>query len=132
MACFLFNVSQSCYRYPAGLDHDNIQIADWLIKLSNNNKTCGCRLCFLYLGHVKSYLWNEEHCSARPAYRIYKELKPNRRIKPNKRIHPTQPETLTVPIAKNESWPIEFMHDQPSDGRKYRIDNLIDDYNRES
>jgi putative transposase len=33
---------------------------------------------------------------------------------------------------QNESWSMDFMHDQLSDGRSYRIHNVIDDYNRES
>ena len=40
--------------------------------------------------------------------------------------------TLIVPMAKNESWSMDFMHDQLSDGRNYRVHNVIDDYNRES
>ena len=74
----------------------------------------------------------EEHCSARRVNRIYKELELNLRIKPNKRIKREQPEPLAVPTAKNESWSMDFMHDQLSDGRSYRVHNVIDDYNRES
>ena len=37
-----------------------------------------------------------------------------------------------MPCAQNESWSMDFMHDQLSDGRSYRFHNVIDDYNRES
>ncbi len=40
--------------------------------------------------------------------------------------------TLIVAMAKNESWSMDFMHDQLSDGSNYRVHNVIDDYNRES
>lgn len=127
MACLIFNVSQTCYRYKALLKEENVQIAEWLIKLTNENKTWGFKLCYLYLRNVKGYGWNHKRI-----YRIYKELELNLRIKPNKRIKREQPETLAVPTAKNESWSMDFMHDQLSDGRSYRVHNVIDDYNRES
>ena len=127
MACLIFKVSQTCYRYKARLDQENIQIADWLIKLTNEHKTWGFKLCFLYLRNIKNYQWNHKR-----VYRIYKELELNLRIKPNKRIKREQPEPLAVPTAKNESWSMDFMHDQLSDGRSYRVHNVIDDYNRES
>ncbi|WP_179989081.1 MULTISPECIES: transposase, partial [unclassified Acinetobacter] len=127
MACLIFKVSQTCYRYKARSDQENIQIADWLIKLTNEHKTWGFKLCFLYLRNIKNYQWNHKR-----VYRIYKELELNLRIKPNKRIKREQPETLAVPTAKNESWSMDFMYDQLSDGRSYRVHNVIDDYNRES
>lgn len=127
MACLIFKVSQTCYRYKARLDEENQQIAEWLIQLTNDHKTWGFKLCFLYLRNVKKYKWNHKR-----VYRIYKELELNLRIKPNKRIKREQPEPLAVPTAKNESWSMDFMHDQLSDGRSYRVHNVIDDYNRES
>ncbi|WP_424915610.1 M20/M25/M40 family metallo-hydrolase [Achromobacter mucicolens] len=39
--------------------------------------------------------------------------------------------TATVPSALNESWSMDFMHDQLADGRTIRLFNVIDDYNRE-
>lgn len=128
----MFKVSQTCYRYTAQIQEQNVIIADWLSKLTSENKTWGFKLCFLYLRNVKGYPWNEEHCSARHVYRIYRELELNLRIKPNKRIKREQPKPLEVPMAKNESWSMDFMHDQLSDGRNYRVHNVIDDYNRES
>jgi putative transposase len=127
MACLIFKVSQTCYRYKARLDEENQQIAEWLIQLTNDHKTWGFKLCFLYLRNVKKYKWNHKR-----VYRIYKELELNLRIKPNKRIKREQPEPLAVPTAKNESWSMDFMYDQLSDGRSYRVHNVIDYYNRES
>jgi putative transposase len=31
----------------------------------------------------------------------------------------------------NNSWSVDFMHDQISDGRSFRTFNVIDDFNRE-
>ena len=60
------------------MDQENIQIADWLIKLTNEHKTWGFKLCFLYLRNIKNYQWNHKR-----VYRIYKELELNLRVNPN-------------------------------------------------
>ena len=53
------------------------------------------------------------------------------RIKTKKRLVREKPEALAVPQAINETWSMDFMHDQLADGRSYRLFNVIDDYNRE-
>jgi len=42
-----------------------------------------------------------------------------------------KPLPLAVPVAINHSWSMDFMHDQPADGRSIRLFNVIDDFNRE-
>jgi putative transposase len=83
-------------------------------------------LCFLFLRNVKGYPWNHKR-----VYRIYRELELNLRIKPKKRIVREKPEPLAVPEVINDSWSMDFMHDGLSDGRSFRLFNVIDDFNRE-
>ena len=45
--------SQTCYPYKAKLDAENDLIADWLVRLTNNQRNWGFGLCFLYLRNVK-------------------------------------------------------------------------------
>jgi putative transposase len=59
------------------------------------------------------------------------ELELNLRIKPRKRLVREKPEPLAVPEAINQCWSMDFMHDQLSDGRSFRLLNVIDDSNRE-
>ena len=127
VACELFVVSQTCYRYQAKRNAENELIADWLIRLTANRKNWGFGLCFLFLRNVKGYPWNHKR-----VYRIYKELELNLRIKPKKRLVREKPETLAVPDAINQVWSMDFMHDQLQDGRSFRLFNVIDDFNRES
>jgi hypothetical protein len=49
------------------------------------------------------------------------------RIKPRRRIERNKPQPLSIPAAINETFSIDFMHDQLSDGRSYRTLNAIDD-----
>lgn len=126
LACAAFGISQTCYRYQALLSDENTELADWLIRLTNNQRNWGFGLCYLYLRNVKGYRWNHKR-----VYRIYRELELNLRIKPRKRLVREKPEPLAVPEAINQCWSMDFMHDQLSDGRGFRLLNVIDDYNRE-
>jgi len=38
LACQAFGISQTCYRYKAKLNMENVLIADWLIKLTNSQR----------------------------------------------------------------------------------------------
>lgn len=126
LACQAVGISETCYRYQSKLNAENELIADWLIRLTHNQRNWGFGLCFLYLRNVKHFDWNHKR-----VYRIYRELELNLRIKPKKRIVREKPEPLSVPERINDCWSMDFMHDQLSSGRSYRLFNVIDDYNRE-
>ena len=126
LACSLFRVSQSCYRYKPVLSGENAVIADWLIRLTHAWRDWGFGLCYLHLRNVKGFAWNHKR-----VYRIYKELELNLRIKPKKRLVREKPEPLAVPESINQCWSMDFMHDQLADGRSIRLFNVIDDFNRE-
>ena len=76
--------------------------------------------------NVQGFVWNHKR-----VYRIYRELELNLRIKPKKRLAREKPQALSVPEQINEVWSMDFMHDQLSDGRSFRLFNVIDDFNRE-
>jgi putative transposase len=127
LACQAFGVSESCYRYVAKLSDENQLIADWLLKITDNHRSWGVGLCYLYLRNVKDFAWNHKR-----VYRIYRELELNLRIKPRKRIVREKPDALVVPLRPNQVWSMDFMHDQLSDSRSFRLLNIIDDFNREA
>ena len=60
LACQAFGISQTCYRYRAKLDAENALVADWLVRLTNNQRNWGFGLCFLYLRNVKGFKCNRE------------------------------------------------------------------------
>ena len=126
LACNAFCVSETCYRYQSILSSENEKIADWLIRLTERDSDWGFGLCFDYLRNVKGFSWNHNR-----VYRIYCELALNLRIKPRRRLKRNKPEPLKEPLRPNQVWSMDFMHDQLSDGRSYRLFNVIDDYRRE-
>ena len=129
LACTAFGISETCYRHQAKREAENEEIANWLIRLTDNNRNWGFGLCYLYLRNVKGFGWNHKRI-----YRIYRAQELNLRIKPKKRVvrEKLVTLTLTVPASINQVWPMDFMHDQLSDGRCIRLFNVIDDFNREA
>jgi len=126
LACEAFVISETCDRYQPTLSNENAEIADWLFRLTHNQRNWGFGLCFLYMRNVKGFRWNHKR-----VYRIYRELKLNLRIKPKKRLVREKPEPLAVPETINQVWSMDFMHDRLEDGRAFRLFNVIDDFNRE-
>ena len=59
-------------------------------------------------------------------------MKLNIRRRAKKRLPERIKEPLTVATTPNETWSIDFMNDSLVDGRKFRLLNVIDDFNRES
>lgn len=127
VACETFRISQSCYRYQGRYKVENEKIANWLLRLTDNHRTWGFMLCFLYLRNVRGFTWNHKR-----VYRIYRALELNLRIKPRKRLVRQVPEPLAEPAHINEVWSMDFMQDQLADGRSIRALNVIDDFNREA
>ena len=125
-ACRALFISLSCYRYQPVYSDENALIAQWLIRLTEEHRSWGFGLCFLYLRNVRGFRWNHKR-----VYRIYRELELNLRIKPKKRLIREKPEPLSVPEAINQVWSMDFMHDTLTNGRPYRLLNVIDDFNRE-
>ena len=126
LACKIFGISQTCYSYQPKLANENAIIADWLLRLTTAHKGWGFGLCFDHLRNVKKFEWNHKR-----VYRIYRELELNLRIKPKRRLKRDKPDALSVPIAINQVWSMDFMSDSLQDGRSIRTFNVIDDYNRE-
>jgi putative transposase len=72
-------------------------------------------------------IWNHKRIE-----RVYKMLGLNKRRRTRKRLPARVKQPLQVPLLPNEMWSMDFMHDTLMNGRKFRVLNVIDDYNREA
>ena len=123
-ACRLVNLSRSMWYYST--QKDDSEVIEKLQGLALDLPTRGFSV---YYGRIRNegLLWNHKRVK-----RVYDGLKLNLRRKHKKRLPGRLKTPLTQPDQINESWSMDFMSDSLSNGRKIRIFNLIDDYNREA
>jgi putative transposase len=124
-ACKLVGMPRSAFRYKKVPKDDNA-LMNALEELVKRHPTIGFWKCYYRLRR-KGHIWNHKRL-----YRIYKLLKLNVRRKIKRRLPQRVKEQLNVPNALNQSWSMDFMSDSLVDGRRFRLLNIIDDYNRES
>ncbi len=65
-------------------------------------------------------------------YRVYCELKLNKRKRPKKRLPSREKLPLVQPEQINLCWSLDYMSDALMKGRQFRTVNVIDDFNREA
>ena len=71
-------------------------------------------------------------CNHKKLYRVYTMLKLNIRRRTKRRIPQRIKQPLVVAQELNKAWSMDFMTDSLVDGRRFRLLNIMDDYNRES
>jgi putative transposase len=122
-ACQLAGISRTAYRYCAVPKNDEA-LRKRLLELASKHKALGYPMLH---GMLKS---EGLVINSKRTYRVYSEEKlqlHNRRKK--KLDRPRQP--LAVPIAADIRWSMDFVSDQLSNGRRFRVLNVKDDYSKE-
>ena len=116
---------RSTYPYTRKSKEDSI-IQDALTAMVSKHPAIGFWQSYHRLRN-RGEKWNHKRVR-----RVYREMKLNIRRKAKKRLPERVKQPLTVPTAPNQVWSIDFMSDSLVDGRKFRLLNVIDDFNRES
>ena len=123
-ACKAVKLPQSTYHYRPKLKDDSPIIQAW-DELVTKHPSIGFDQGFSRL-RLQGYPWNHKR-----VYRVYTQMKLNIRRRAKKRLPARVKQALFQPSAINQVWSIDFMSDSLWDGRKFRLLNIIDDYNRE-
>lgn len=118
-------MSRTSYQYKSRPKDDG-DIQDALTALTTKHPCIGYWQCCYRLWN-KGRTWNHKRI-----YRVYTEMKLNIRRRAKKRLPQRVKQPLNVPTAPNQVWSIDFMSDSLADGRRFRLLNILDDFNRES
>ena len=123
-ACKAVSLPRSTKRYNHKANDDGALI-DQLQQQVEKHPAIGFWQSF-YRIRRKGYLWNHKK-----VYRVYTAMKLNIRRRCRKRLPQRVKQSLYQPVCVNEVWSIDFMSDTLWDGRRFRLLNIVDDYNRE-
>jgi putative transposase len=123
-ACKTLQMPRSSFSYQRVL-RDDSAVIEQLEALIEKHPSIGFWKCF-YRIRRKGYNWNHKR-----VYRVYTSLKLNIRRRYRKRLPARVKQALFTPEGINQVWSVDFMSDSLWDGRRFRLLNIIDDFNRE-
>jgi putative transposase len=124
-ACAMAGISRSSFQYQAKPKDDRV-VEEHLNALTTKHPAIGFWSCHYRLKN------RGEKINHKRLYRVYTHMKLNIRRRAKRRLPERVKQALSVPDALNQCWSLDFMSDALTDGRKFRVLNVIDDYNRES
>lgn len=125
-ACRLFSVQRSRLYYQPVERAEDPKIIVALQELVSRYRSIGFWGCYHRL-RQQGHHWNHKR-----VYRLYKQQHLHIRKRPNKRLRDRKPQPLQRATALNQCWSLDFVHDSLLDGRKMRVLNVLDDFNRQS
>ena len=123
--CRIVGLSRSVFRYrvqKAGSD----SIVAVLGELSRRYPMEGFWKLYGRL-RQDGHKWNHKR-----VWPIYRAMGLNLKRKAKRRLPPRRRVPLLQPENPNQTWSLDFMSDSLSSGRKFRILNILDDFNREA
>ena len=124
-ACKIVSLPRSVMNYQKS-PRDDSSLIEALHQLVEKHPTIGFWKCYYRLRR-KGY-----GCNHKRLYRVYTLLRLNVRRRARRRVPQRIKQPLLIPGSINEGWSMDFMCDSLVDGRRFRLLNIIDDYNRES
>lgn len=120
----MVGLSRSMWYYKN--KKDDSKVIDKLNELAERFPTRGFDS---YFGRLREegFKWNRKR-----VLRVYRSMKLSLRRKRKRRLPSRVKEPLSIPTTLNETWSMDFMGDTLENGKRFRILNIIDDYNREA
>lgn len=123
-ACRAVKLPRATFQYKR-IKKDDGQIISLLSELVEKHPSIGFWKCY-YRIRRDGHEWNHKR-----VYRVYTQMKLNIRRRAKKRLPARVKQSLFQPEQVNQVWSIDYMSDSLWDGRKFRLLNIMDDYNRE-
>ena len=123
-ACKAIGLPKSVFYYESV--RDDSEVVQKLQDLAELKPTRGFPYYFSRIRN-EGKIWNHKRVK-----RVYDLLALNKRKRRRRRLPQRPLEALQQPSGLNYKWSMDFMHDTLANGRKIRILNIIDDYNREA
>ena len=123
-ACRVIGFPKSMFYYQSVKDDSEVMIK--LLELASLRPREGQDKLYQRL-RLQGYLWNKKRVR-----RIYLKLGLNLRRKTKKRIPARVKQPLTQIKQPNQTWSMDFMSDALDSGRRFRVLNIIDDFNRKA
>jgi len=102
------------------------EIIDKLIEMSELKPNRGFDYYF-YRIRSQGFIWNRKR-----VLRVYRLIGLKMRRKSKKRLPARIKTPLNQPLEPREVWSADFMSDSLINGRRFRVFNIIDDYNRQA
>lgn len=123
-ACNIISLSRSAYYYKS--KKDDTEVIDKLASLCSKYPRRGCDKFYAMI-RQEGLVWNYKRVR-----RVYCLMNLNIKRKSKRRIPARVQHPLMAQQQPNKSWSMDFMSDALLTGRRIRILNIIDDYNREA
>jgi len=123
-ACKVVDLSRSVYYYRS--IRDDGPVVEKLQRMADKRPTEGFWKMYFRIRR-EGLLWNHKRI-----HRVYKMLKLNMKRKGKKRLPARVRQPLNIVGHLNDTWSMDFMSDALMSGRKFRVFNLVDDFNREA
>jgi putative transposase len=124
-ACGLFEITRRSFRREPRPDH-NQKLRARLRALAEQRRRWGCPMLYQVLRREG---WRVNH---KRVERLYREeglsLRRRRRRKRLSHLRVVR----QAPVAANQAWALDFVHDRLMDGRGFRALTVIDEWSRES
>jgi len=123
-ACRLIGVNRSAWQYEPRGDGDAVARAR-LREIANERRRFGYRRLAILLKREGMPM------NLKKVYRLYREEKLTVRKRGGRKRALGTRAPMAVPQAINQRWSLDFVSDVLSDGRRFRVLNVVDDYSRE-
>jgi putative transposase len=124
-ACGLLEITRRSLRREPKPDR-NQKLRARLRSLAEQRRRCGCPMLYLVLRREG---WQVNH---KRVERLYREEGLSRRRRRRRKRLSHLRVVRQAPVAANQAWALDFVHDRLMDGRGFRALTVIDEWSRES